>query len=113
MNSQHSFENKYGKLVLQVVGPYQEVSTLHSKEFDKSCFFTIDEAEKIALITGNAGIQLGFPMWDPTHKTAYVIHHSSASVAALCRIVSLEFVKDVNAREVLARPDSYRRIVGF
>lgn len=108
----HTYENKkYGRLEIEVIGPYQDVTKMYSKDFDTRCFFTIDEAEKIALITGNAGIQLGFAMWDKTK--AFLLHHESRSSAAVCRIVSLDFDKKIDAREVLARPNPYYRHWGI
>lgn len=100
------YENKYGRLELEIIDQYKRVSDLKSKEFDPTCFFTIDESEKIALITENNGIQLGFAFWD--HTKAFVIHHESSSIAVLCRIVSLEFDHKIDARSVLDSPRAYR-----
>jgi len=101
----HAYKNKYGRLEFEVVGAYQDVSQLKSREFDSSCFFSIDEAEKVALITSNHGIQLGFAAWDKSK--AYFIHHQSANVAAVCRIISLDFDSTVNATQELDRPNLY------
>lgn len=104
------YKNKYGSLTLELAGPYQAVSSIHSKDVDPQLLFSIDEAEKIALITGNVDIQLCFCSAD--RSKAFVIHHQSGSVAAVCKLVNLDFDKGVNATSVLARPDSYRRLYG-
>jgi hypothetical protein len=102
----HIYENEYGCLEIEVVGEYQRVAAIESNNFDAGCFFTIDEAEKIALITGNRGIQLGFPSFDL--KKAYVLYHQSPSVAAVCRVVRLDFGKGINATKELEHPNPYR-----
>ena len=99
----HVYQNKYGRLEIEVIGSYQDVTKMYSKDFAPNSFFTIDEAEKITLITGNDGIQIAFSKHEGSYRAALLRHESSNS-AALCRIVSLDFVKDVDAREVLARP---------
>ena len=98
----HVYENKYGRLEFKIVAPYQKVSTINSKDIDDSLFFTIDDAEKIALITENRHIQIVFCY--PNLKKAYLLHHSSCSVCAPCKIISLDFDNNIDARAVLALP---------
>ena len=101
------YKNKYGQLELEVIGPYQDVTKMKSKEFDDSCFFGIAEAEKIALITDNCGIQLSFSGGaKPDINKGYMLHHESSGIAALCRIVSLNFDKEINATKALDYPRS-------
>jgi hypothetical protein len=102
----HIYQNKYGRLEIEIAGPYQPVSSIKSKDIDEKLFFSIDDAEKIILITGNEDIQLGFAEWE--FSTSYLIHHSSPNSAAVGRIVSLDFDKNISARDELYRPNPYR-----
>jgi len=92
--------NKYGDFEFEVISHYQDVTKMHSSAFNPDCFFGIDDAEQIALITGNKDIQLGFASWD--RSKAFLLHHQSANQAALCKIVSLNFHKDINATKELS-----------
>lgn len=100
-----TYKNKYGFLEFEVVSPYVAVSTILSKNVPEDLFFDIDQAEQIALITGNRGIQLCV---SHDRKRMFLIKHSSPSQAALCRVTRVDFTPVVNAREVLARPQPYR-----
>lgn len=95
----HVYENKYGFLELEVVGDYKPVETIYSRDVSEACLFTIDEAEQIALITGNFGIQISFA--SPNFKRAFVIRHESFGIAAVCRIKRLMFDGAINAQEEL------------
>lgn len=97
----HVYKNKYGSLELEVVSNYQDVSKIRSKDQDPSLFFSIDQAEQIALITGNRGIQLCVTQ---DHKQMFVIHHQSSGVAAVCRVTKIEFAPGINATKELENP---------
>lgn len=97
------YENKYGRLEIEIISPYKDVSKMYSKDFDESCFFTLDEAEKIALITGNRDIQLCFSRMNDSYRVA-LLHHKSSSSAALCKISNLEFDSAVNPAKELDWP---------
>jgi hypothetical protein len=96
------YKNKYGSLVLEIIGDYRDISGVKSKDLDQSLFFSIDIAEQMALITGNKDIQISFSY--PDLKKAFVIHHQSSAVVALCRIVSIGFSKEIDATAELSRP---------
>lgn len=96
-----TYSNKYGCVELEIVGEYTHVSTFHANMINSEFFFTIDEAEKLALITENNRLQVCF---DPKSlKRAYVIVHKSSSVAALTRIKSMKFYDGINATNELSR----------
>jgi len=97
--------NKYGQFEFAVISHYQDVSKMSSVNFDPSCFFGIEEAEKIALITGNKDIQLGFASWD--RSKAFLLHHQSSSLAALCKIVSINFCTSINPTLELTEGGKY------
>lgn len=100
------YKNRYGRLEIEISGSYQNVSLMKSKEFDLNTSFNISEAEKIALITGNNGIQLVFAAWD--RSKVFLLHHESSSRAALCKVIKIEFSKDIDAQKELDRPNPYR-----
>lgn len=86
----YTYENRYGRLVTEVTGEYQRASGISCKKLglDDSYFFSIDDAEKIALITDNRGIQIA-PMVE--RRAAYLIHHKTGKIAAVCKVVSLDW----------------------
>lgn len=97
------YENKYGRVEIEVVGSPSPVNSFHAKDIDSDYFFSLEDAEKIALITENRHIQIGFsPKFD-----GYLLYHSSPSTAALCKVVNVSFGSDFNAREELARPNPF------
>lgn len=106
MNPYKVYKNKYGRLEFEVVGRYQKVSSVNSKRIKSEYSFTIDDAEKIALITENSNIQLSFASW----TKVYLLHHKSLSMVAVCRVVSLEFDKNINATKELDRPSPYHHM---
>lgn len=94
-----TYKNKYGYLEFDVVGEYQDVTKISSKRVDAEFFFDISTAEKIALITNNKDIQLCFTY--PTNGTAFLVHHKSSGIAAVCRITKIEFDNKFNATKEL------------
>lgn len=100
----HVYKNSYGVVEFEVVGPYQSVSGMWAKDFDQSCAFSLDDAEKIALITGNRHIQMVFPMW--AKDKSFLIHHESSGSAALCRVTKIQFDSDVKPADELDRLNS-------
>lgn len=98
------YHNKYGSLEIEVIEAYRNISTIRSKELSSALFFDISTAEKVALITENKGVQLS-PTAD--YKTMYLVHHESPSMAAVCRVVKVDFNADYDARKELAKPNYY------
>jgi hypothetical protein len=93
-------------LEFKVVGAYRDVSGIRCLDLDPGLALGLEDAEKIALITGNRDIQVAFTFpWD---GKAFLLHHEASGLAAECRIVRLDFEADVNARDILARPNPWR-----
>ena len=93
--------NQYGSLKLEIIGEYQDVSGIHSRNLNKELFFDIETAEKIALITENRGIQLS--VFSGDHSKMFVVHHATSSSAAVCKLVELKFKEEINARDEIER----------
>jgi len=91
----YKYANKYGSLTLKKIGDFKKVSEFHSKNFSDNVFFSADTAEKIALITGNLGIQMSIVKRKGEYK-GFVIKHKSSSVAVLTKIDSITFDKTIN-----------------
>lgn len=96
-----TYQNKYGFLEFEVIEAYREVATIHSKDLQQDVFFEIDDAEKIALITENKGIQLSV---NQGHTKMFLIHHKTSNIAAVCRVIKIDFNSKFNAREILETP---------
>lgn len=95
------FSNKYGTLVLEPISEVKKISELgRVKDVPEEHLFTMDEAEKIVLITGNDGVQIA--MEYPMTGRASVIIHETGSTGAWAKIVKLEFADSVNATQELA-----------
>lgn len=92
-----NFNNQYGFLSLSIVTPYMQVSQINSKMLPPGVTFSITTAEQIALITDNKHIQISFIPGDL--RIAYVMHHISASVAAVCEVVNLTMHKKIDAQK--------------
>ena len=105
------YKNKYGQLELEVMGEYRAVSTIHCRDIEDSYSFGLDDSEKIVLITGGVDIQLCFTIGNL--NKVFLIHHRSASMAAVCRVISLQFNRDINETRELARPNPYRGLLNY
>lgn len=87
------FTNRYGTLVIDPISEYHPVKGIRSDIVPvDGRFHGIDTAEKIALITENRHIQIGFQMPLTRNSFGYILHHDSPSTCAICRIVSLDYV---------------------
>jgi hypothetical protein len=94
INAVVPFSNKFGSLELVVVSSLMRVSdiSLEKCEAVQHNTFSIDDAEKIALITGNNGIQIGAAIGNLNE--AYLVLHQGSSHAYLCRVNILSFHLD-------------------
>lgn len=94
------FENKYGSATIEIVGEFKNIKDIQRvKDLPKDLTFSIDDAEKLALISENRYIQITF---DSTNlRNAAVIVHSSPSIVALGKLTNLNFVKGFDATEEL------------
>ncbi len=95
------YQNKYGTLELMPL-EYRHVSETHHKTTPVDLKFDTDTAEKIALITDNRHIQL-VPNYPANLKEWMVCHHNAPDTCAVCRIVSINFVSDVDPQEEIQR----------
>lgn len=96
------YSNKYGTLTLHAVTdlmPISQVSYAKQKETIDEVCFSIDDAEMIALITGNRYIQI----CAYSSKICYVVYHESPSNVYICRaeIKECKLPNDLSAQRVL------------
>jgi hypothetical protein len=81
-----NYQNKYGKATLTPVSEVlrvQDVSYAKMPQLIEQVKFSIDQAEKLALITGNKKIQIAFCM---DKKLCYVLHHLTPSTVQICSV---------------------------
>ena len=95
------YENKYGVVELEPCD-YVHISKVFHATTPSDLKFDTDTAEKIALITGNARIQL-VPNYPTNCHEWLVCHHSAPDTCAVCRVRSVTFTSPVNPREEIAR----------
>jgi hypothetical protein len=101
------FSNKYGSFELEIIGEFTNVSNIKSNEISLDCFFDIDVAEKIALISENKSIQIST---SKNMKHFYCVFHHSSSIVAVGKVKSLIFNNQYNASRELEE-DSYKLVV--
>jgi len=96
-----NFKNSFGALKISFVTDFMPVGEISQNMPEVSSnLFDVETAEKIALITDNKNVQIG--MCYPLNGQAYLIYHSSASVAAVCKIESISFPCAVSPAEQIA-----------
>ena len=93
---QTTYENKYGKLVVEHLTDYKPVSFIHGVDLPDDCMFDLDTSEKIVLITENQRSQIGVR---PSRR-CYLIVHESCSSACAVRIVSMEYTGPDAGQEI-------------
>ena len=99
-----TYKNKYGSVMLEVMGEYQHVSKFHAEDVPENCFISMDEAEQIALITDNLKIQECF---SKDLKKIYIIRHKNANTAVLCKPYNLNYMYGKNCTEAIKQARSY------
>ena len=83
------YANHYGRARLIPVTDYVALDALpKSADILDECFFSVEDAERLTLITNNYGIQCAL---STQRRAFYVVHHSGPSTAALCRMVIEHF----------------------
>lgn len=107
-----TYNNYYGKLILEETGELLKVSEIRGINLPDELKFSLDIAEKIALITENRGIQISGEFHKNPPKM-YVIMHVSPSTGYIGKIVSLEFNSDINPTEELAKFAKYQSMKGL
>lgn len=86
------YKNSFGEVMLTPVMNYIPVKDISAKKCSQSTenLITIDDSEKVALITENKDIQVSFLSGNELNS-AYVIHHNSPSTAAICAVNIIHF----------------------
>jgi len=84
----YKYENRYGVLEVEPIEEHHKVSEILGKNIEERFFFDLETSEKIALITDNKDIQLGF-LSSPPYDKVYLVHHLTGSLGAVCRITKL------------------------
>jgi hypothetical protein len=100
-----TYANNYGSLKLAIAGEYRNVGSIRGAALPEDVFVSIEDAEKIALITDNRRIQIGFAGMDP--KRGFVMHHASQGRPAVYRVAEMDFKPGVDATKELERPAWY------
>lgn len=94
------FQNRYGRAVLTPVTPVMPLNDIDSSgpEVTDNCI-NFEQAEQLALISGNRGIQICFASFEKI----YVIAHETSNTAAVCSVRIEAFqCEAANACEQLA-----------
>ena len=84
---QMTYENGYGKLVVEQITEYGPVASIKGADVPANCLFYLPMAEMIVLITDNLHTQVGVR---PSGR-CYLVVHESPSSACVARIVSLKY----------------------
>lgn len=91
MSESINFTNEFGILNVSLVTDFLPVRDIHRNMMSVSDnLFGMETAEEIALITGNKHIQL--VMCYPLNGQCYMLYHQSGSLAAVCKIESIELL---------------------
>jgi hypothetical protein len=104
MNKTFKYTNEYGKLILSSVSNFYDNMKMFESNVNReekiNNSFNIDDAEKIALITHNKDIQIGF--FFPLNGLAYIIVYDNKKLA-LGKIEHLNFISKINPAEELEK----------
>ena len=94
------YQGVFGYLRIAPVTRIMNVDSVSSEmEEVKVHKFDMETAEKIALITGNKGIQVGVV----DEKFCYLVHHESPSAVRVCRVDHIVFNSDEDPTDILNR----------
>ena len=97
-----SFSNSYGTVSVTPVTEFMAVSGIRKTHAQaKANTFSLDDAEKIALITENRKIQI-CPHFMPMDGLAYLILHDSPSTAAICKVEIKNFSCNKSAADEIS-----------
>jgi len=95
------FENRFGKVRLELRSDYKPVSELgRVKELPSDLHITLEQAEQIVLITDNRGIQI-VPNFPDNLRQCAVVSHKSASVAAWVKVAELTYTGPEDASQAI------------
>lgn len=90
------FSNPYGSLEVSPRTPLMPIKDIRSEIVPEDCWLSVDEAEKIALIISNEGIQMCFK-----NGLFYLILHTGPSLGAIYQVRNLEFHSDETPQSLL------------
>lgn len=95
------FENKHGQVILEAVTQPQAISSIRLINAPKECLMSWDEMGQIALITDQERLQpvCGFPL----RKRVAFIRHETASSAGWVKVVQLNYICNISAKEQIER----------
>lgn len=95
-----NFKNEYGSATLEIDGEFKAIKDLgRVRDLPEEFIFSIDDAEKLALISENRYIQISFD--SSNLRRCAVIVHDSASTGAWAKIKELNFKEGIDAQEEL------------
>lgn len=103
-NCATKYANEFGEVVLEPITRYMPISEISKENVPEveEALFSMETAEKIALITENKMIQIALPYpIRSDERAAYLVKHSSTRRAAVCRvhIKSFQTPGNVSAQE--------------
>lgn len=104
------YQNRYGSVRLVPVTPYGPVSGYRTDTSPPELLVSLDDAERIALITENRRVNYGFNLRE---GRGIIIHHEGPNRAAVCRVEDLAFTRDLNPTDELGRLNQMQSIAVF
>jgi hypothetical protein len=102
LQNEYTFRNRYGTLIVSAVSGPLNVRDVRGDDFPDDIKFTLDVAERIALITENWHTQIAFQEWTRKGR-AYLLIHTSASTVVVVRIKTLDYTGPTNATGEIER----------
>jgi hypothetical protein len=92
MENTINFQNEFGTVVLTAIKDYMPIQDVSFAKCPiiKKVLIPMDVLEQVALITNNKGIQISFA--PDVSLGAYIIHHKSPNVVAICRLTSIRYI---------------------
>lgn len=90
------YENKYGTVELETVTDFIPVSRVNGDMCPEP--LTLETLEKVALITDNIHIQ---SCLTKDLKRGYCIFHAASNIAAVCKVVHLDYKGMEPSQEIL------------
>lgn len=98
IGDQFTFENKFGKVVLEAIEEPRPVSSIFVKQVPIEHRLTWNEVEQIALISDQIRLQPLLLSNDLVEKSCGFIRHATTSTAGICKVVSLTYTGEMSAK---------------
>ena len=93
------FKNRFGLLKLALLTDVMPVRDIRGTNIDNIHKFPIDQAEQVALITDNRGIQISTVKADG-QWLFYIVVHDSPSTGAVARVETIAYTGRLPALEI-------------